>query len=370
MEKKKDKGMDDFSRLMINDSLVPDIFLVRYAQNLSRNALLVYLWLNMTGNKTAFDENTIKKFKIISDEDSGPVLAELMAANLITRNDKTYAFDDLKAREVGDYVESLKARGADSGLPVLTSDEKERQILADSISSTFYQGVLPYIFYRLIDKCLYEYKFDGRVCYKLFEEGYDQSIHKDLQRMENMARSWYEKGYTDIKSLEKQLEINSRIKSLIKLTGHIMRKRLNGLDIERITRWVEDLDATEELVNLAFKANEYRSSLTLKNVGDTLAKWHDHGVRTAEDALRFEEEEHKENKRKASRRKAVSGSAWRTGDEAGIGGNSTDTAENEKAPGKAKDTKEHEKAENVIPEDDTDIPDDILDMFGDSDEDD
>ncbi|WP_034448325.1 DnaD domain protein [Butyrivibrio sp. AE2032] len=367
---KKDKGMDDFSRLMINDSLVPDIFLVRYAQSLSRNALLVYLWLNMTGLKDSFDENTVKKFKIIPDEETGPVFAELMAASLIIRNDKTYAFDDIKAREVSDYVESLKARGTDSGMPVLTSDEKERQILADSISSTFYQGVLPYIFYRLIDKCLYEYKFDGRVCYKLFEEGYEQSIHKDLQRMENMARSWYEKGYTDIKSLEKQLEINSRIKRLIKLVGQTLRRRVNGLDIERITHWVEDLDATEELVNLAFKANEYRSSISLKNVGDTLTKWHDHGVKTAEDALKFEEEEHKENKRKASRRKAVSGSAWRTGDEAGISGNNAETDAKDKASKEAAEAKETGKAENAIPEDDADIPDDILDMFGDSDEDD
>ena len=60
---KSNKGKDDFSRLLINDSLLPDIFLVRYAQELSKNALLVYLWLNMTGKYDGFDENTIKRFK-------------------------------------------------------------------------------------------------------------------------------------------------------------------------------------------------------------------------------------------------------------------------------------------------------------------
>ncbi|MBR3340242.1 MAG: DnaD domain protein [Clostridiales bacterium] len=346
-------GNDELSRLLIDDSLLPDIFLVRYAQELSKNALLVYLWLNMTGKKENFDEDTVKKFKIIPDGEIGKALADLIASGLISCKDKTYFFDDIKGREVEEYIQAQNARGTDPD-SVLNSDEKERSMLADSISKTFYQGELPYIFYRLIDKCLYEYKFDSIVCYKLFEEGYDQSIHRSNVLMENMASKWYKNGYTDIKSLEKQLEINKRTKKLIKLAGKLMRKRLNGLDIDRVTSWAEDLDATEELVNLAFKENEFRSDITLKNVGDTLTKWHDHGIKTAEEAARFSEEEHKENKRKATRRKANPGSAWATGEEAGIV-NSKPAAE---------ESKKEKASEDA--DDNSDGPDDdILDMFGD-----
>ena len=348
----REKGKDELSRLLINDSLLPDIFLVRYAQELSKNALLVYLWINMTGDKDSFDENTVKKFKIIPDEETDKAMAELMAAGLIIRKDKTYSFDDIKAREVEEYVQAQKARGDDPDLTGLKSDEKERTTLAESISKTFYQGELPYIFYRLIDKCLYEYKFEGMVCYKLFEEGYEQSIHRSNILMENKAREWYQKGYTDIKSLEKQLEISKRTSKLIKLTGSLMRKRLNGLDLDRVKSWAEDLGATEELVTLAFKENEFRSNLTLKNVGDTLTKWNDHGIKTAEEAARFSEEEHKENKRKATRRKAVAGSTWVTGEEAGIAGAGSDKSVTPKA------------SENTN-EDDNESPDDILGMFGD-----
>jgi hypothetical protein len=348
-----DKGKEELSRLLINDSLLPDIFLVRYAQELSKNALLVYLWLNMTGDKNSFNEETVKKFKIIPDDEISKTLAELMASGLINRKDKTYSFDDIKAREVEEYVQAQKAKGGDPDLTGLKSDEQERKTLADSISKTFYQGELPYIFYRLIDKCLYEYKFDSIVCYKLFEEGYDQSIHRSNIQMENRAREWFEKGYTDIKSLEKQLEIDKRTKKLIKLTGSLMRKRLNGLDIDRVKSWAEDLGATEELVTLAFKENEFRSNLTLKNVGDTLAKWHDQGIKTAEDAARFSEEEHKENKRKATRRKANTGSVWATGEEAGI----VNKSEQPKA--------EEPKNDKASEDKDDDGPDDILNMFGD-----
>ena len=348
-----DKGKEELSRLLINDSLLPDIFLVRYAQELSKNALLVYLWLNMTGDKNSFNEETVKRFKIIPDDEISKTLAELMASGLINRKDKTYSFDDIKAREVEEYVQAQKAKGGDPDLTGLKSDEQERKTLADSISKTFYQGELPYIFYRLIDKCLYEYKFDSIVCYKLFEEGYDQSIHRSNIQMENRAREWFEKGYTDIKSLEKQLEIDKRTKKLIKLTGSLMRKRLNGLDIDRVKSWAEDLGATEELVTLAFKENEFRSNLTLKNVGDTLTKWHDQGIKTAEDAARFSEEEHKENKRKATRRKANTGSVWATGEEAGI----VNKSEQPKA--------EEPKNDKASEDKDDDGPDDILNMFGD-----
>lgn len=350
------KGKEDYSKLLVNDSLLPDIFLVRYAQELSRNALLLYLWLNMTGKKEGFDATEIKKFKIIPDGDIDKTLAELMTAELISCKEKKYYFEDIKAREVEEYVKAQNAKGTDPD-GVLNSDEKERSMLADSISKTFYQGELPYIFYRLIDKCLYEYKFDSIVCYKLFEEGYDQSIHRSNIQMENMATDWYRKGYTDIKSLEKQLEINKRYKALVKVTGKLIRKRLNGLELDRIKSWAEDLGATEELVTQAFKENEFRSNLTLKNVGDTLAKWHDQGIRTAEEAAKLSEEEHKENKRKATRRKAVAGAAWATGEEAGITG--TKTEEPKKTEAKK------DKAPTDTGDDDSDIPDDILNMFGD-----
>ena len=146
---------------------------------------------------------------------------------------------------------------------------------------------------------------------------------------------------------------------MVKLCNSLLRKRLNALEIERVTSWANDLDATKELVTLAFKENEFRSNLTLKNVGDTLTKWHDHGITTAEEAAKFSEAEHKENKRKATRRKANTGSSWRTGAEAGISDSKTE--EPAKVTEASKDTKE---------EDNENIPDDILNMFGGPDEDD
>ena len=63
----------------------------------------------------------------------------------------------------------------------------------------------------------------------------------------------------------------------VKLAGWVAKRRNLGSIVFIDLR--DRYGATEELVTQAFKDNEFRSNLTLKNVGDTLKKWHDQGVK-------------------------------------------------------------------------------------------
>ena len=58
---------EDYSELVISQSLLDDIFVVRYLQDLSREAVVVYLWLNMTSAGKEFDEETVKSYRVISE---------------------------------------------------------------------------------------------------------------------------------------------------------------------------------------------------------------------------------------------------------------------------------------------------------------
>ena len=176
--------------------------------------------------------------------------------------------------------------------------EEQRACVANSIAETFYQGELPYIFYRLIDKCLYEYGFDPRVVYQLFSMCYDKAIHRKLSLVEQLANSWYKQGYTKPEDLNGYILQDEKNEQICKLCGQLLRKRLNGLDIIRIEGWVKDYNISEPLVEYAFRQNEFRSNLTLKNIGDTLSKWHANGVQSLDEAVAFCEKEHQENKRK------------------------------------------------------------------------
>ena len=177
-------------------------------------------------------------------------------------------------------------------------DEKQRRILTESISKSFYNGEMPYIFYRLIDKCLSEYKFETEVVYQLFSISFEQNTHRSLTLMEEKALKWHSNGYNTAESLKKLLWQDLKIKEIVTVCENLMRKRLNGIDIERITSWIEDYDVSAGLVKQAFKANDYRANLTLKHVGDTLAKWHENGIKTTEEAIEFCEKEHQENIKK------------------------------------------------------------------------
>ena len=357
---------EDYSELVISQSLLDDIFVVRYLQDLSREAVVVYLWLNMTSAGKEFDEGSVKSYRVIPESKVKEVMAELMGAGLIASSGEKFVLEDLKKHEVKEYVEVCKAKGEAGDIPGMMSDPEEHRMLSNSIASTFFHGMMDYNFYRLIDKCLYEYRFEGTVCYKLFEEGYQRGILRKYNAMAGVASHWFEKGYTTADRLEQYLERNSLKERLVKLCSKTMRKHLTDLDITRIHGWVDDLNATEELVAYAFRVNEFRNNLTLKNIEDTLKKWFDFGIDTADKAAKLNEEEYKENQRKASHRKNRSGSKWRTGAEAGLasGGSAAETEPSK--PDKAE--KEPDKEKNK--KDDGGIPDDILDMFGDTNEDD
>ena len=358
---------DDYSELVISQSQLDDIFVVRYLQDLSREAVVVYLWLNMTAKDSEFDEESVKSYRVIPESKVKEALTELLGAKLIRASKDKFAMEDLKRREVEEYVNICKAKGESGDIPGM-NDTDEHKMLATSISKTFFRGLMDYNYYRLIDKCLYEYRFEGTVCYKLFEEGYQKGILRKYNAMAGVASHWFEKGYTTAESLEKYLEKNSLKDRLVKLCSKTLRRHLTDLDINRIYGWVDDLNANEELVAYAFRVNEFRNNPNLKHIEDTLKKWFDLGVDTADKAAKLDEEEHKENVRRSVNRKSRSGSKWKTGAEAGLALTDTDAAEiepdedekpvKEKAEKARTDNKKSKKDDEVI-------PDDILDMFGD-----
>ncbi|MCR4777079.1 MAG: DnaD domain protein, partial [Saccharofermentans sp.] len=162
---------------------------------------------------------------------------------------------------------------------------------------------------------------------------------------------------------------NSLKERLVKLCSKTLRKHLTELDINRIYGWVDNLNTNEELVAYAFRVNEFRSNPNLKHIEDTLKKWFDLGIDTADKAAKLDEEEHKENARRSAHRKSRSGSKWRTGAEAGIETYDSvpeKTEESKEEKSENKETKATADEKQKSTKGDDSVLDDILDMFGDS----
>ena len=140
----------------------------------------------------------------------------------------------------------------------------------------------------------------------------------------------------------------NNVDDFVKLAEHILRRRVNGLELEMINHWAKDFDFSPNLVELAFRENAFRTALSLKHVDDTLTKWKAKGIETEEAAFEFCRYEHEQNIKNYKKRKSGTVSTWRTGAEAGI------VCE--------KNTPINEEISEA---EDPNIPEDILSMFGD-----
>ena len=345
---------EKYSELLISDTLVPDIFIARYMPMLGKDAVSVYLWALMTYKGGAFTLKDVLSYGVIPEEDTKTALAELVTAGVLVNSaDTKFSFVDLKKQEVDEYVNS---KTDEEGMPVMRSDEKRRNLLATSIQKTFYAGHMPFVFYKLIDKCLYEYKFEDQVVYALFEEGKDTRIQFVVPKMYDLAKKWNDMGYTTLESLKDYYETRQKRDGIVKLTAKMLRKRLNEMDYERIYRMIELYKVDEQIVEYAIKSLEWKDNIRVLDIENKIKEWYDADVMTIDKAVVYEAERHKENKAKASRGRGRS-NVRKSGKEAGITVSESEDKPSQEQP--------HQ------PQQDESFHDSILDMFaGDDDEDD
>lgn len=339
----------DSSLFLLNDTVVSDVFIFQYAPLLGKDAICLYLWMVSKGPEATF---TIKQLNETSPFDEGTTsdaLGELIFREIVNKKGRdTYFLNDLKKKEVDSYCASVIARGmsADDEFRLKESDELSQK-LAESISKTFYAGKMNHQNYLLVDKCLYEYKFDSIVVYKLFETAKEEKYHFDARKIEKTAKLWFDKGYNTEDGLDKLIKEQESIKALIKTFGKLTRRRMNDIDIEHLKKWTEEFGVKPELAEYAFRCNEYRGNITMQNVEDTLSEWYAAGIVEVSEASKYEKEKATDNKNRYAR-KTGKKSAYRTGKEAGI------TDEEIKASSSDESTQEGE---------DEDVSD-ILSLFG------
>ena len=350
------------NELLLSDTSVPDIFVTQYAQELSKEAICIYLWLLMNCGYKEFSKEQIYSYGVLSTADADKAVADLIENGLLlTSKEDKFSLMDIKKAEVLSYIKTAVSKGGVMDDPVLSADEETRNLLAGSVNKTFYMGNMSYLLYRLVDKCLYEYKFDTSVVYSLFEEGRDRKIHFKVNSMYELAESWRKNGYTTPDKLKAYYDKKSKREQLISLMGRLMRRRVNDMDITRIDRWLEEFNPEVRLAEYAFRANEFRGNITLKHVEDKLREWYAAGVTDIDAAAAYENMRKQENKGKRARR-AANNNPHKTYAEL----NGRITPEVKLPEEQPEASKAEEKQEEVVEES---VSDPIFEMFGGVDED-
>lgn len=335
--------------LLLTDTPVEDVFIRQYMSRLSKDAICLYLMLKSFA-VSSFSDKKAEDLSPLYSKETKEALAELVAAGLLTRNkDNEFVFIDLKKVEVDAYCSAkIAAGGADLSELEMSPLKKECDMMCDSISKNMYGGKMGYLFYRLVDRCLYEYGFETLVIYKLFEVARDNKKQYDYKTVEKMAEEWNRKGYKTADKLDAFLEEDRRVNALISMVGRLTRKRVNEFDIERIRQWVMS-GFSDELVEYAMRRSEFKGVGT-KNADEILKNWMLAGVSTVDAAVEYETELHNENARKYNSNKRKKTGSRRSGNEAGI-----------------KVTEEQAETAPAAAEDDFI---DILDIFGGNDDED
>ena len=77
------KQSESSHELLLSDTLVPDIFVTQYAQELSKEAICVYLWLLMNCGYNEFSREEIYSYSILSKDDADKATAGLIENGLL-----------------------------------------------------------------------------------------------------------------------------------------------------------------------------------------------------------------------------------------------------------------------------------------------
>lgn len=302
-----DVKTNDSKKLLLSDTIVPDLFISEYMSGLSGTAIQAYLYLLMTtGHGKSIGEREIAARFSISTDDAKGAIAELSLSGLIERGDKGKLFlTDIKGAEVDSYISRIgkeQVKEADTISPL----DKAREELARSIEKTFFHGSMAYKWYREIDILLFEYAFDPDVVYMLFQSLYDSKQLTTLTQMKEKALLWHSRGIRDTKELSVFLLHEAEVMKILLKIGKRLRRKMTEFDEEYVRLWVEKLKYPYEVIEFAVrKMCEYSSTPNLKHADDHLMAWFAAGVQTLTEAEAFEEESAKKNKMNYQREKSA-----------------------------------------------------------------
>ena len=292
---------EDSKQILLDDTLLPDVFIGKYMMQLSEAAVKCYLYAKMAmknGSSASVDNLSARLGLTLSEVQAA--LLELSGKGLIQswkKGDKIQ-FEDLKQVEVDEYL--YQKRKEKLAQPNEVSIEGQARIqLERSIERTFFHGSMNTRWCLLIDKFLKEYGFDAQVVYKLFQHCQEKKRLKWEKDVDEIARGWARKGVKNFEDLSVLLAKDEQVEMVMRCLGRILRRRMTLFDENTINKWVNELPYAYEVIELAVKQMcSYSNSYSLDEADKILRLWFKMQLKNIPDIIEFEKEQAKKNKMK------------------------------------------------------------------------
>lgn len=313
--------IEESRRLLLSDTLVPDIFIMEYLPSLGGLAVKLYLYaLFCVRTRHALTEGDLAR-RMGEDTDTvRAALAELAAANLILLRDKGFEFIDIKAMEI---EKTFRPKTASTPLEALSDQKAQpvREKLMTDIAKTFFQGLMSPSWYSEIDSYFDRFGFEPEVIYALFQECARRNKLNSKAYIAKVAESWAGRSIVTYADLNRYFMTYDQISKASKKIGRKLRRTMTEYDEEKVTRWIEKLGYDFDLIEIALRKAARLANPSLDFVDRLLEEWFSHQLRDAESINAYEDAKAAKfsAERQAARSSGKDGAATRTGTRRNVG---------------------------------------------------
>ena len=307
--------IDESRKLLLSDTLVPDIFIMEYLPGLSGLAVKIYLYLLLSAHSVrSITEQDLSR-RLGQDSDTiHAALVELAAVELIALKERSLEIVDVKAAEI---ERAYRPKTESSPQEIIKAQEKfgVREKLMADIAKTFFQGLMSPSWYGEIDSWFDRYHFEPEVIYALFQECARRNKLDSKAYIAKVAENWASRGIATFNDLNTYFMAYDKVNKASKKVGRKLRRTMTEYDEEIVARWIEQYHYDFDIIEIALRKSTRVTNPNLEFIDRVIREWFEHQLRDAEAIKVYETEKaaRMTAERETERKKQGSGSFGKQG---------------------------------------------------------
>ncbi|MGI6326954.1 MAG: DnaD domain protein [Saccharofermentanales bacterium] len=271
--------INESRKLLLSDTLVPDIFITEHLPALSGPAVKLYVFMLLVARTNrSINEQDLARRLGTDEESIRATLLELAARDLVQIRNRGVEIMDIKAAEI---QRIYRPKTASTPTEITESQQKfdiREKLLAD-IAKTFFQGLMSPSWYGEIDTWFDRYKFEPEVIYALFQECARRNKLDSKAYISKVAENWAARGIITFADLNAYFLSYERISKTAKKVGRKLRRQMTEYDEEIVARWVDQFNYDFDIIDLALRKTTRLSNPNLEVVDRILTEWFSHQLR-------------------------------------------------------------------------------------------
>lgn len=271
--------INESRKLLLSDTLVPDIFITEHLPALSGPAVKLYVFMLLVARTNrSINEQDLARRLGTDEESIRATLLELAARDLVQIRNLGVEIMDIKAAEI---QRIYRPKTASTPTEITESQQKfdiREKLLAD-IAKTFFQGLMSPSWYGEIDTWFDRYKFEPEVIYALFQECARRNKLDSKAYISKVAENWAARGIITFADLNAYFLSYERISKTAKKVGRKLRRQMTEYDEEIVARWVDQFNYDFDIIDLALRKTTRLSNPNLEVVDRILTEWFSHQLR-------------------------------------------------------------------------------------------